>query len=123
MLPYSYYTLFQSNAIQKDQGIDAGIAYINSTYADKYSSGANTPSDTMHHVGNSDNEPPVTMHYIEDSDNAPETEGKKKITALLPDSLHRRLSLHAAVTGSSINQIIATLIQNHVPDYQISVKG
>lgn len=109
----------QFNAIQKEQGLDAGIAYINSTYAAKYPSGVNAPLETMHHEDYAVNEPPASMDFVETT---PET-GKKKITALLPEDLHKRLSIHSAVTGNSINQIIARLVQHHLPDYQVTVRG
>lgn len=105
------------NAIMKEQGIAAGIDYINTTYATKYPSGAFTPPDQTHQINNGVHEPPAS---IDNADTTPE--GKKKITALLSEDLHRRLSIHSAVTGSSINQIIASLVQHHVPDYQVTVR-
>lgn len=66
----------QYNTICKEQGEQAGLDYIVKTYADKH--GAITPHGEDHH-----------------SDTARTTpEGKKKVSALLSEDLHRRLSIH-----------------------------
>ncbi|NJD38770.1 MAG: hypothetical protein FIA89_10705 [Geobacter sp.] len=95
----------QYNAICTEQGEQAGLDYIVKTYADKY--GAITPEEEDHHSDTASIEP----------------EGKKKITALIPPALHRRLLLHSAVSGHSINQIVSQLIRDHVPDYEVTIRG
>lgn len=109
----------QYNAICKEQGEQAGQDYIVKTYADKY--GAITPEGEDHHSATASIEPEEEDHH---SDTASiEPEGKKKITALIPPALHRRLLLHSAVSGHSINQIVSRLILDHIPDYEVTIRG
>lgn len=97
----------------KASGLQAGIDYLLTLQ------GNSSPVPTTEEVASAVLSPVPTTNHKATVTSAT----NKKLTALIPEELHARVMLHAAISHTSVNRVIAQLIADHVPEYEVKVKG